>query len=106
MTVKCRVKLVWPFSKVLLINKVQNFYILNYWTVAKLYIFKMQRKLILSDRDLEKLLLRIRRKSLGKKTKSVFSEVYAKPGSVSCCGSLEVSDSLCTLTVTLSKPCR
>lgn len=25
MTVKCRVKPVWPFSKVLLINKVQNF---------------------------------------------------------------------------------
>lgn len=53
MTVKCRVKPVWPFTKVLLINKVQNFYTFNYWTVAKLFIFKMQRKLILSDRDLE-----------------------------------------------------
>ena len=53
MTVKCRVKPVWPFSKVFLINKVQNFYTLIYWTVAKLNIFKMQRKLMLSDRDLE-----------------------------------------------------
>ena len=53
MTVNCRVKPVWPFTKVLLINKVQNFYTFNYWTVAKLFIFKMQRKLILSDRDLE-----------------------------------------------------
>ena len=43
---------------------------------------------------------------LGKQKKSLFSEEYAKPGSVSCCGSLEVSDSLCTLTVTLSKPWR
>lgn len=75
MTVRCRVKPVWPFSKVLLINKVQNFHTLNYWTVAKLYIFKVQRKLILSDRDLGTLLLRIRRKSLGKKKKPFFRSV-------------------------------
>ena len=43
---------------------------------------------------------------LGKEKKSFFSEEYAKPGSASCCGSLEVSDSVCTLTVTFSKPWR
>ena len=43
---------------------------------------------------------------LGKEKKSLFSEEYAKPGSASCCGSLEVSDSVCTLTVTFSKPWR